>query len=97
METITKKKLVQSISQKHRLDPKLVGIIVEETLDQIRTNLGEGKRFEFRNFGVLEVVKRKQKIGRNPRAPEQTVVIPPRNTVKFTPGKKLKELLMQAK
>jgi integration host factor subunit beta len=46
---------------------------------------------EFRDFGVFEVVERKQKIGRNPKKAEEPIVIPARNAVKFTPGKKMRK------
>jgi hypothetical protein len=46
-----------------------------------------------RNFGVLEVQVRKQRIGRNPNKPEAEVVIPERAVVKFKSGKILKQQL----
>ena len=46
-----------------------------------------------RNFGVLEVQVRKQRIGRNPNKPEAEVVIPQRAVVKFKSGKILKQQL----
>jgi DNA-binding protein HU-beta/integration host factor subunit alpha len=48
---------------------------------------------ELRNFGVLEVQRRKARIGRNPNKPETEVVIPERAVVKFKSGKILKQLL----
>jgi nucleoid DNA-binding protein len=48
---------------------------------------------EFRDFGVFEIVERKQKIGRNPKNAAVPIVIPARAAVKFTPGKKMKELV----
>jgi nucleoid DNA-binding protein len=55
--------------------------------------LAEGDRLEFRDFGVFEVVQRKQKIGRNPKNAGVPIVIPSRSAVKFTPGKKMKEVI----
>jgi len=46
-----------------------------------------------RNFGVLEVQIRKQRIGRNPNKPEAEVIIPQRAVVKFKSGKILKQQL----
>jgi DNA-binding protein HU-beta/integration host factor subunit alpha len=42
---------------------------------------------------VLEVQKRKSRIGRNPNKPEAEVVIPERAVVKFKSGKILKQML----
>jgi len=55
--------------------------------------LSDGDRLEFRDFGVFEVVKRKQKIGRNPKNAAVPIIIPERKAVKFTPGKKMKNLI----
>jgi len=55
--------------------------------------LSDGDRLEFRDFGVFEVVKRKQKIGRNPKNASVPIVIPERRAVKFTPGKRMKHLI----
>lgn len=96
MQTITKKTLVQTISRKNRVDPKSVQCIIQELLDYVTTSLSSGNRFEFRDFGIFEVIRRKQKIGRNPKSPETSIVIPKRNAVKFTPGKKLKLLVKKS-
>jgi len=63
------------------------------TLDIIQKALADGRNVELRNFGVLEVQKRKARIGRNPNKPEAEVVIPERAVVKFKSGKILKQLL----
>jgi nucleoid DNA-binding protein len=55
--------------------------------------LARGDRLEFRDFGVFEIVERKQKIGRNPKNAAVPIVIPARPAVKFTPGKKMKKLI----
>lgn len=93
MKTVTKKQISREIARRKGLDPKNVQKVVQELLDSVTENLGEGNRFEFRGFGVFEVVRRREKIGRNPKVPETPIVIPPKNGVKFTPGKTLKHLV----
>jgi integration host factor subunit beta len=66
---------------------------VQMTLDIVMRALAEGRNVELRNFGVLEVQRRKARIGRNPNKPETEVVIPERAVVKFKSGKILKQLL----
>lgn len=75
------------------MDPKDVQRIVLEFLNSVTENLVEGNRFEFRDFGVFEIVERKSKIGRNPKSPKNPIFIPARKGVKFTPGRKLKSLV----
>ncbi|PCI92605.1 hypothetical protein COB11_07020, partial [Candidatus Aerophobetes bacterium] len=66
MATMTKKKLIQIISQKKGMHPNDVRGIIQAFLDTMTDCLSQGDRLEFRDFGVFEVVQRKQKIGRNP-------------------------------
>ena len=95
MKTITKKKVVYEIAQKRGMDLKDVQRVVQEFLDSVTENLSKGNRFEFRGFGIFEIVRREKKVGRNPKAPKASIVIPARNGVKFTPGKKLKRLVSE--
>ena len=93
MSTITKKKLVQVISQAQGVHPNEVRNIIQAFLDAITDTLAKGDRLEFRDFGIFEIVVRKQKIGRNPKNAAVPIVIPARSAVKFTPGKKMKKLI----
>ena len=93
MKTITRKQIILEIARRKGMDPKDVQRIVTEFLLAVTDNLAEGNRFEFRDFGVFEVVERKSKIGRNPKSPETPILIPARQRVKFSPGRKLKNLI----
>lgn len=89
--TMTKKKLINSISQEKGIHPNDVRHVIQAFLDRMTESLAQGERLEFRDFGVFEVVERKQKIGRNPKNAAVPIVIPARSAVKFTPGKKMKK------
>ncbi len=91
--TMTKKKLINSISQEKGIHPNDVRHVIQSFLDKLIDSLSQGNRLEFRDFGVFEVVERKQKIGRNPKNAAVPIVIPARNAVKFTPGKKMRRLI----
>jgi len=93
MSTITKKKLIQVISQELGLHPNDVRNVIQSFLDRMTDYLANGDRLEFRDFGVFETVMRKQKIGRNPKNASVPIVIPARPAVKFTAGKKMKKLI----
>src|SRR3989337_2664434 len=88
--TMTKKKLIHSISQEKGIHPNDVRHVIQAFLDKMTDCLSKGDRLEFRDFGVFEVVERKQKIGRNPKNAEVPIIIPARQAVKFTPGKKMR-------
>ena len=91
--TMTKKKLINSISQDKGIHPNDVRHVIQAFLDKMTECLTKGERLEFRDFGVFEVVERKQKIGRNPKNASVPIIIPARPAVKFTPGKKMRHLI----
>ncbi len=91
--TMTKKKLINSISKDKGIHPNDVRHVVQAFLDKITDCLSQGERLEFREFGVFEVVERQQKIGRNPKNAAVPIVIPARMAVKFTPGKKMRQVV----
>jgi integration host factor subunit beta len=93
MSTVTKKKLIQDISHRRGIHPNDVRTVVQAFLDEITEALQRGDRLEFRDFGVFEVVERKQKVGRNPKDAGVPIIIPARPAVKFTPGKKMRQLI----
>lgn len=93
MATITKKKLIQVISQERGVHPNDVRNVIQSFLDAMTEYLAKGDRLEFRDFGVFEIVTRKQKVGRNPKNAAVPIVIPARQAVKFTPGKKMRQLI----
>lgn len=90
---MTKKMLINSISLEKGIHPNDVRNVIQAFLDKMTDCLSEGERLEFRDFGVFEVVERKQKVGRNPKNAAIPIVIPARQAVKFTPGKKMRKLI----
>lgn len=90
----TKRNLAIRIATEAGLTPKEVLVVIQKFLDHMAAGLVDGERFEFRNFGVFETATRKSRIGRNPRQPSNSVVIPERRVVKFKPGKHLRNLSM---
>jgi integration host factor subunit beta len=95
-DSFTRSDLAASISAKRGCTVESARQTIEDFLSAVTTALSSGKKVEFRGFGVIEVVKRKEKVGRNPKAPEKgTYRIPPRNVVRFRTGKELDETLNQ--
>jgi len=88
--TVTKRQLINTISQEKGIHPNDVRHVIQAFLDKMTDYLSQGDRLEFRDFGVFEVVKRRQKIGRNPKRASIPIIIPARCAVKFTPGKKMR-------
>jgi integration host factor subunit beta len=93
MSNLTKREIVLEIYRKSGFPQKQIVDTVQQTLDIVQKALANGRNVELRNFGVLEVQVRKQRIGRNPNKPEAEVIIPQRAVVKFKSGKILKQQL----
>jgi nucleoid DNA-binding protein len=88
--SLNKNDIVVRIGKETGLRQNQVLEMVQKTLKQIAEALANGDRVELRNFGVFEVIRRKARLGRNPRKPKIDVMIPTRMAVKFKAGKELK-------
>jgi nucleoid DNA-binding protein len=86
-----KRDLVLRIAETTEISQREVAQVVQMFLDGISDELAMGGNLEFRNFGIFELVKRKSRIGRNPRKADVAIEIPERVVVKFRPGKILKD------
>ena len=64
---------------------------VDTILDSMKAALCESRRIELRGFGVFQVRDRKRGVGRNPKTGVEVAITPVR-TVRFKPGKDLKNL-----
>ena len=89
-KTVTKRELVQRISDKSGQTKVLVRSIVQHFLEEVGDELVNGNRLEFRKFGVFEVRNRPGRIAQNPKSLEK-VVVPAKRVVKFKVGNVLKK------
>jgi nucleoid DNA-binding protein len=87
---MNKNQMVVDIAKEMGLPQLEVKAAVQKVLDGIIDVLDTEGRLELRNFGVFEVVTRKARVGRNPKTGE-TAEVPERKTVKFKPGRVLKQ------
>lgn len=92
MDTITKKALVDKIAQDTGLKRVDVKKVVQHFLDEVVSEVGQGNRLEFRDFGVFEVKQRAPRMAQNPKTLER-VPVPAKRTVKFKPGRRMRQLL----
>ena len=94
MHTVTKKELVDRISDETGTKRVVVKKIVQSFLDEIISELGRGNRLEFRDFGVFETKERAARVAQNPKT-LQRVKVPPKRTVKFKVGRMMKIKLQE--
>ena len=60
--------------------------IIEVIFSEVTKALSEGKNIEIRGFGTYKIVKRKARIGRNPKN-SKLVQIPEKNAIKWKASK----------
>jgi len=89
MATITKKELIDRISETTKNKRVVVKRVVQAFLDDIINELSKGNRLEFRDFGVFESKQRAARVAQNPKTLER-VEVPPKRTVKFKVGRLMK-------
>lgn len=69
---------------------KLAGEATEAVFDCIGSALADGERVQIPGFGTFQVSHRQERQGRNPKTKE-AITIPASNSVRFKPGKALKD------
>ena len=83
--------LVNRVAETSDVSRVMAAHAVETIFEEMKQALRLGKRIEFRGFGVFQVRDRKRGVGRNPKTGVE-VAISPGKTVRFKPGKSLKDL-----
>ncbi len=89
---MNKKELVSKIAQEASLSKTTAEITLNATMAAISKALSEGETVKFIGFGTFAPQRRAARKGRNPTTGEE-VAIPPRTVAKFTPGKKLSQMV----
>ena len=92
MATITKKELIDRITENTQAKRLLVKATIQNFLDEVISELGKGNRLEFRDFGVFKVKERAARTAQNPKTLEK-VQVPAKRIVKFKMGRIMKERL----
>jgi integration host factor subunit beta len=93
MATITKKELIDRISEGSQAKRVVVKRIIQSFLDEVIGELAKDNRLEFRDFGVFETRTRASRTAQNPKTLER-VEVSAKRTVKFKMGRVMKEKLV---
>lgn len=88
--TLTKKELAQNLSDQTELSFADAKKFVDLFFDTIKEQLNAGKTVKLSGFGTFDIVKTKERIGRNPKTMEE-FPIPSKRKVKFTVSPKVKK------
>jgi len=88
---VIKSDIINNVARTAEITRVRAVVAVEAILDAMKESMRRGERIELRGFGVFQVKPRKKGIGRNPRTGTE-VRIPPGKTIRFKPGKNLRNL-----
>ncbi len=83
--------IVNRVAELSEVPRVKAALAVDTIFGSMKEALRDGKRIELRGFGVFQVRDRKKGVGRNPKTGVE-VAITPGKTVRFKPGKDLKNL-----
>ncbi len=91
MANVTKKEIIQEVSNRMGVTQTHSSEMFHLVLDIITRELADANSVVIRDFGTFETKIAKGRPGRNPKDPTKTIPIPDRAVVKFQVGKALKE------
>ena len=88
---MNKQELIAEIANRTGYTKKDCGKCVDLFCEIVKEQLVKGDRVKIIDFGTFDTVARKERVGRNPRKPDEKIVIPARTSPRFEAGKALKE------
>ncbi len=91
---MNKATLVEKVAQNMDGTKKKAEEAVDAIFDTLEESLSSGNEVRLVGFGSFSVSKRKSRTGRNPQTGE-LMTIPANYTVKFKPGKELKDKIQK--
>lgn len=90
---MNKSDLITSISEKSGLTKKDAEGALNAFIKSVEETLEKEEKVQLVGFGTFEVRHRKEREGRNPRNPQETITIPASKAPVFKAGKTLKEIV----
>ena len=91
---VGRQELTRRIANQAELTQKKAGEVLEALLDSIREELQSGHEVRLVGFGSFKVKRSAARKGVNPRN-RQTIEVPAKDRVRFSPGKELSEAVVK--
>jgi DNA-binding protein HU-beta len=92
VETITLKHLAMALAEGHGVKKAQVNAMLMGMVEDIATHLKKGRRIRLNGLGIIQVRKRKARMGRNP-ATAEAIKIKASKKFAFRASKDLKEAI----
>lgn len=88
---MTKADLIDYMAEEAKITKEKAGVALNALIEGVQEALqAKDGKLQLTGFGTFSTVHRKERKGRNPGTGEE-ITIPAQNSVKFKPGKKLKD------
>jgi len=91
-KNLTRETLSNKLYQNLGLSKNISGNLVSDVFEEIMVGLASGKDVKISSFGTFKTIRKKARIGRNPKTKEEAK-ISARRVVAFRASKKLKNKL----
>lgn len=88
---MNKKQIIEQVAKDAGISKKQAQKSLDSVLNNIQKALKKGEKVTFVGFGTFMVRKRKARIARNPRNPNQTIKVPAKKVPVFKAGNLLKK------
>lgn len=90
---MNKTELVKEVAKRTNKPIAEVGQILNSFMDVVGDKMKEGEKISLIGFGTFEAKESAERIGKNPRNPEEQIVIPAKKRASFKASQKLKDKL----
>jgi DNA-binding protein HU-beta len=91
-ETVTLRHLAMALAESHDLKKAQINAMLMGMVEDIATHLRKGRRIRINGLGIIQVRKRKARMGRNP-ATGEAIKIKASKKIAFRAAKDLKEAI----
>jgi DNA-binding protein HU-beta len=95
-KAMSKSQIIAALAEKNELTKKQVAAFLESFVDLAYKETKKNKKFAIPGIGILKLIKRKARMGRNPATGEQ-IKIPAKTAVRMTVSKVAKDAIIGAK
>ena len=92
-ETVTLRHLAMALAESHGMKKADVNAMLMGMVEDIATHLKKGRRIRLNGLGIIQVRKRKARMGRNP-ATGEAIKIKASKKIAFRASKDLKEAVI---
>jgi DNA-binding protein HU-beta len=92
-KSITKTKIIEILAEKNGLTKKQVTAFLDSVVELAYKETKKNQKFNLPGLGILKLIKRKARIGRNPATGAQ-VKIPAKTVVKMSLSKPCKDAIL---